>query len=383
MIYAIPYVLLVILLGFLAILIEQKKEDEAFTRKMTFWGVLVYFVFFAFRGFINTDWMTYYVEFDKCTWDLLFNYEMGKSREPGFLIFMLLNKSLVPNFHFFVFTSTLLNTWLLLSFFRKYSDNLLIALVVYLVFEGFMINANLMRNAISLFIFLNALPSIWERRPLKYFTLCLVAFMFHFSAIVYLPMYFFLHRKLNRWVYLGIFALCLFVFIMHIPIFLKMIQATGIGGVFIDNKVEAYTSNYEAARGFGMGFIERVITGSLIFCYYQKLQELRTENRMFINAIVMYFFANFMFSEFAEISNRIALLFIFSYWVLWGDLIKCFYYDRNRYLFCTFIGFYCIIKTATTNNGPIYEYDNLLFGGIKSYQERKYIFEKTFEEPEY
>ena len=30
MIYTIPYVLLVILLGFLAILIEQKKEDEAF-----------------------------------------------------------------------------------------------------------------------------------------------------------------------------------------------------------------------------------------------------------------------------------------------------------------------------------------------------------------
>ena len=160
MIYAIPYVILVILLGFLAILIEQKKEDEAFTRKITLWGILIYFVFFAFRGFINTDWMTYYVEFDKCTWDLLFNYEMGKSREPGFLIFMLLNKSLVPNFHFFVFTSTLLNTWLLLSFFRKYSDNLLIALVVYLVFEGFMINANLMRNAISLFIFLIALPSI-------------------------------------------------------------------------------------------------------------------------------------------------------------------------------------------------------------------------------
>jgi hypothetical protein len=25
----------------------------------------------------------------------------------------------------------------------------------------------------------------------------------------------------------------------------------------------------------------------------------------------------------------------------------------------------------------------LLLGGIKSYQERKYIFEKTFEEPEY
>ena len=381
MIYAIPYVILVILLGFLAILIEQKKEDEAFTHKITLWGILIYFVFFAFRGFINTDWMTYYVEFDKCTWDLLFNYEMGKSREPGFLIFMLLNKSLVPNFHFFVFTSTLLNTWLLLSFFRKYSDNLLIALVIYLVFEGFMINANLMRNSISIFIFLNAITYLQERRPLPYFGLCLLALSFHFSAIVYFPFYFFIHRKLNKWVYLTIFVICIMIFVLHIPIFLKLIKLTGIGGMFIDNKIDAYTE-LSTARGFGMGFIERLITGILVFCYYEKLYDARVENRIFINSLVAFFISIFLFSEFAEISKRIYILFIYAYWILWCDLIKCFYYDRNKILFSTFVGLYCIVKTATTLNAPIHEYDNLLFG-IKSYQERKYIFQKTFEEPEY
>ena len=381
MIYAIPYVILVILLGFLAILIEQKKEDEAFTHKITLWGILIYFVFFAFRGFINTDWMTYYVEFDKCTWDLLFNYEMGKSREPGFLIFMLLNKSLVPNFHFFVFTSTLLNTWLLLSFFRKYSDNLLIALVIYLVFEGFMINANLMRNSISIFIFLNAITYLQERRPLPYFGLCLLALSFHFSAIVYFPFYFFIHRKLNKWVYLTIFVFFIMIFVLHIPIFLKLIKLTGIGGMFIDNKIDAYTE-LSTARGFGMGFIERLITGILVFCYYEKLCDARVENRIFINSLVAFFISNFLFSEFAEISKRIYILFIYAYWILWCDLIKCFYYDRNKILFSTFVGLYCIVKTATTLNAPIHEYDNLLFG-IKSYQERKYIFQKTFEEPEY
>ena len=381
MIYAIPYVILVILLGFLAILIEQKKEDEAFTHKITLWGILIYFVFFAFRGFINTDWMTYYVEFDKCTWDLLFNYEMGKSREPGFLIFMLLNKSLVPNFHFFVFTSTLLNTWLLLSFFRKYSDNLLIALVIYLVFEGFMINANLMRNSISIFIFLNAITYLQERRPLPYFGLCLLALSFHFSAIVYFPFYFFIHRKLNKWVYLTIFVICIMIFVLHIPIFLKLIKLTGIGGMFIDNKIDAYTE-LSTARGFGMGFIERLITGILVFCYYEKLCDARVENRIFINSLVAFFISNFLFSEFAEISKRIYILFIYAYWILWCDLIKCFYYERNKLLFSTFVGLYCIVKTATTLNAPIHEYDNLLFG-IKSYQERKYIFQKTFEEPEY
>lgn len=381
MIYAIPYVILVVIIGFLAILKEQKKGDEAFAQKLTFWGVLIYFVFFAFRGFINTDWLTYYVEFDKSTWDLFFNYELGKSREPGFLLFMLLSKTIIPNFHFFVFLSTALNTFLLISFFRKYTDNVLIALVVYMVFEGFMINANLMRNSTSIFIFLNAITYLQQRRPLPYFGLCLLALSFHFSAIVYFPFYFFIHRKLNKWVYLTIFIVCIIIFVLHIPIFLKLIKLTGIGGVFIDKKIDAYTE-LSAARGFGMGFIERLITGILVFCYYERLCDARVENRIFINSLVAFFISIFLFSEFAEISKRIYILFIYAYWILWCDLIKCFYYERNKLLFSTFVGLYCIVKTATTLNAPIHEYDNLLFG-IKSYQERKYIFQKTFEEPEY
>ena len=185
----------------------------------------------------------------------------------------------------------------------------------------------------------------------------------------------------DKWVYLTIFVVCIIIFVLHIPIFLKLINLTGIGGVFIDKKIDAYTE-LSTARGFGMGFIERLITGILVFCYYEKLCDARVENRIFINSLVAFFISNFLFSEFAEISKRIYILFIYAYWILWCDLIKCFYYDRNKILFSTFVGLYCIVKTATTLNAPIHEYDNLLFG-IKSYQERKYIFQKTFEEPEY
>ena len=132
-----------------------------------------------------------------------------------------------------------------------------------------------------------------------------------------------------------------------------------------------------------MGFIDRLITGGLVFCYFPKLKDIRPENNIFVNSLVAFFMAIFLFSEFAEISKRIYILFIYAYWIIWNDLIKCFYYERNRYLFCTFVGLYCLLKTVTTLNEPIHQYDNLLMGGIKSYQERKYIFEKTFEEPEY
>ncbi len=382
MIYAIPYIVLVLILGLMAIFIYQRSDDEELCHKFKLWGIGIFFLFFAFRGFINTDWLTYYEEFDKCSWDMLFNYEMGKSREPGFLIFMLICKTIYPDYHFFVFIHTILITYLLVTFLRRYSNNIMLALVLSLVFEGFTINVNLMRNSTSIYLFLCAIPYLYERKALPYYGLCLLALSFHFSAIVYFPLYFFLHKKLNKWIYLGIFITCLIIFILHIPLFLRLLQLSGIGGAFVDLKVDAYTE-LSVARGFGMGFIERLITGILVFCYYDKLRNTRPENTIFINSLIIFFITNFMFSEFAEISKRIYILFIYAYWILWGDLIKCFFYQNNRYIFCTFVGLYCLLKTATTLNAPIHQYDNLLLGGIKSYYERKFIFDKTFEEPEY
>jgi hypothetical protein len=50
-------------------------------------------------------------------------------------------------------------------------------------------------------------------------------------------------------------------------------------------------------------------------------------------------------------------------------------------LFNAFLGIYCVLKIVTTVNQSVMEYDNILLGGIKSYQERKYIFDKEFQNP--
>lgn len=382
MIYSIPYSLLVIFLGILAMLLHQRRDDQDFCYKLKIVGVSVYFVFFAFRGFIFTDWLTYYIEFDNVNLDLLLHYELGKSREPLFLILMLITKGIINDFHFLIFICTAINTWLLITFFRKYTDNIFICLVLYLVFEGFGISINLMRNSIAIFIFLNAIEHLEKRQPLQYFGMCLMAVGFHFSAFVYIPLYFFFHRKMNKWGYLTILIMCNAVFIFHIPIFMRLISLLGIGGAFLENKIDVY-SEIGNRLGFGMGFIERFITGLLVFLYYDKLNSIRPTNKIFINGLITYFICSFMFSEFTEISKRLAMLFVFSYWIIWGDLIKCFAIKNNRRLFIAYLCVYCLLKTTVTINQPVDQYENLLFGKTKSFQERKYIYDRTFEEPKY
>lgn len=382
MIYSIPYDILVIFIGILGFLLHQKQEDRELCHKIELLGIGVFFLFFAFRGFIFTDWITYYKEFDEVSFDLLTHYEVGKSREPLFLMLMLLTKSIVNEYHFFVFVCTVVNVWLLLSFFKKYTDNIFISLMLYLAFEGFGISINLMRNSIAIFIFLNAIQFIQNRKPLQYFGFCLVSIGFHFSAFVYLPLYFFFHKKMNKWIYLAILLVCNAVFIFHIPVFMRIVSALGIGGAFVEEKIDVY-SEMGNRLGFGLGFIERFITGMLVFLYYNKLNNLRESNKIFINALATYFICSFIFSEFTEISKRLAMLFVFSYWILWADMIKCFAIKNNKLLFVSYMCIYCLLKTAVTINQPVDEYENILFGNTKSYQERKYIFDRTFKEPEY
>ena len=132
-------------------------------------------------------------------------------------------------------------------------------------------------------------------------------------------------------------------------------------------------------KTLSIGYLERLFSGIIVFCYYDKLIEVREENKIFINAFIGYFLTALMLSEFSTISLRMSYLFMFSYWILWNDLIKCFFYENNRKLFLSFIGLYCVLKMIISTDMVTSKYDNVLFG-IKSYEERLYIHNRYSED---
>ena len=142
--------------------------------------------------------------------------------------------------------------------------------------------------------------------------------------------------------------------------------------------VDSYTDSAEFQL-LTIGYLERLFSGILIFCYYDKLLSIRNENKIFINSFIAFIFMSFILSEFQVVSLRMAGLFIFSYWVLWGDLIKCFSIVNNRKLFMAFIGIYCSLKIIGSTNMITSEYDNILFGA-KSYEERLYLHNRYSKE---
>lgn len=379
MIYSIPYVLLVVFYGIIAALYVINIDEKA-KRDYDILCIFVFVSFLGLRGFIGDDWTIYYVYFQKCSLDKLsLNlFQIGDefTYEPGFTILVLLCKTLFSNYATLNMVCCLINVWLLYTFLRRYVKNVPLGFMIYMCMGGFIMSINLLRNTIAILIMANALHYITERKPIQYFGMCLIALSFHMSSLIYFPLYFFFNRVLNKWIFLAFFLVGIIFFLSGIKIVTPIVTyIAGILGERMQLLVENYTEILDSSRGISIGFLERVMSGTLVFCYYKKLCSLHSDAPLFINSFTLYSFFYFYFCEFDVMSSRLANLFVFSYWVLWPFLISVFSIKNNRRLFLSFLTIYSILKMIGTCSLPTYKYDNVLFGA-ENYFERLYIHDK-------
>lgn len=381
MIFSIPYILLICFYGFLGLLSDNTKND-LLRRRYIGLSLAVTVFFFGFRGFCFYDWNVYYIEFLHFTPIDMFKLPIHDwPFEPGFCLLMALSKMIYNNYHFFVLICTIINTILLFRFLCKYVNNIPLALMICISMNGLTLFTDLMRNIISILLFANAIEYIGQRKWLPYFSVCFAAMMFHTSALIYFPIYFILHLRLNRWVYLVIFIVGNIVYLLHISIFLSLVEIiSGFISPEFQNKIDDYMQLLpDAGFKLSIGYIERLFTGILVFCFYEKLRNIRSKNDLFINSLLIYFALFFYFSEFKVISLRLSYLFSIGYWIIWIDLISCFAIRNNKRLFLVFLYLYCIFKMYGLTNYEIARYDNILFGATP-YHIRSYIYNKTYNE---
>lgn len=375
--YSIPYIILIVFYGISAFLRDSWNVENV-QKRIDALCILVFVFFFGLRGYVYDDWIVYAEVFRKAdfsTFSILLN---TSNMEPGFLLWLTFVKSLVNNYHFFVFLCCIINTILLIRFLNRYTINLPLGLMLYVCMGGLLMSMNLMRNSIAILLFINSISFIQNRQFVKYFAVCILATTFHISAVLYMPLYFFLHRNCNKWLYLSLFLIANTVLLMHIPILQSIIDLiVGYISPGMQMHINAYMERTsDVAFNISIGYLERFFSGMMVFLFMDKLKSIRQENVMFINSILLYYMVLFLFSEFEELSLRLSFLFIFAYWILWADMIECFTYDNNRKLFIAFIYIYCLFKIIGNTNFITARYDNLLFG-IQSYQERLYIHNRN------
>ena len=307
MVYAYPYLLLTLAFGVLAVSENYYKSSSEKTTYINVLSIILFVFFFGFRGYVAYDWSAYCPAFNQLS-DLPTMLSLPLNKwpwEPGFIVFAIFCKWIYPDYFFFQFACSFLNAILLFQFFRKYVDNIPFALVLFFAMGGIEISINLLRNSLAIFLFLNAIPYIQDKKPLPYFTICLLGCTFHSSCLAYIPMYFILNRNMKYNVMLAVFIAANMVYLLHIPI-LKTIILLFVDLLMPSTKlwIEAYlTMDATTGSVLSIGYIERLFTGVLLFCYMDKLRTLRGCN-IFVNSMFFYLCIYLFLSEFRTISVR-------------------------------------------------------------------------------
>jgi hypothetical protein len=381
--YSLPYIAFLSILGICTILFEY-TEDEKKKWNITAVAITVFYVFFAFRGYVYSDWTSYAALLKDVEWSDIFIIHKDNAVviEPGFTLLCCLCAVVTREYAFLVIVITTIDLVLFLRFLKHWEiRNVAFAMMMLVSFEGVEMMFNLLRNQVAIFIFLNSLDYIIKRKPLPYFLLCLSALSFHLSSLLFFPLYFFLNRRINKWVYALIFFSFLLFFFSKVSLATTIINLLNLEGPLAE-KAAFYTENLTVRRTISIAStLEQVMLIGLIVAYYNRITESFRGGICVINSLLLFFFFYFIFAEFKEFSTRLAILFVFSYWIIWIYLFKSLNLESNKIMMVCVLFMYCGYMSIHRYYKPIQEYDNLLFGA-KSQVERQKIFNKTFETDE-
>lgn len=372
LIRAIPYVVVAFILLCLFFIDDLNKINEGYKkRRLILVGYCLLLFFFGLRGFVMTDFVSYYPFFNLIeNIDSIPEIVVFKGWEPGYVVFSFICKSLIPNYFAWNLISCAIDLYILYLVLNRYSYNHFLSLIVFFIVGALPLEMNVLRNAKAIFIFLLAIKYIEEQRFIPYLLLILLAMTFHVSAVLYLPCYFILGKKWPQWVVLSIFILGCIILFSHISILSSLINHIPMdmdedsrGGYLISHHLSEFDS-----YGLSFGTIERIITYVILMIIYERCLTSNNTDIVFYNLFFLLFVVYFYFSESHVVVQRLQYLFIPCFWIVYPSLfryLKCIRLGAYKTIFIMFL----IIKVFLLGAAPENRYENILFG-IDSFEKR-------------
>lgn len=376
-IYSLPYISLFIIF-FLLFLWENKlRKNNRNIDIIRYICMLVFFLFFGFRGYIDTDFAVYYPIYEMTP---TLNDVDGTARffssinedyivkiEPGFKVALVILKSISNNYFFLQIVSSLINVLFLNYFFKRFSPQYALGFVIFLIFSGLIIEINLIRNSKAIFLFIYSLQYIKERKALQFYLCNTIGILFHSSAFFYFPLYFFLHKKFPPFLIWSCFIVGNVLYLGQIKYITPIITTVGsfFGGTY-SLLAEAYsTSNlYNSGYGITVGYLEKVFSFILFYKSYRRIGEIVKDEKLlniFYNLFYVSFFTYLFLSEYTVLIDRMTTLFVFSYWILYP-----YFYEAIQKIFKTIfvmiLFLFGILKMYKSNNFITRNYSNILLG---------------------
>ena len=383
MIFSLPYICFV-LSFFLFQYVPKaigKSEQYYYPRIYILFSLLI---FLGCRGFIATDWLNYYTfykEVPSIFNESAFRFIQQWPWEKGFLFLSCIIKSFAPNYFVYQFVLFAIDLFVIDKIICDYVDSkyYVIAYISFFVFQGFVLEVNLLRNAQAIMLFLLSIKYVRMNKIVKYMLLNCLGVLFHTSSIFYLPLYFVLNHKFSRKFLLLSFFFGNFIMLAHISWIVGILQKILplLGQFRLSSMITSYQilTGKANATSLGFGFLERTAIYLIAF-YFQPLLLKRNERILpFLNMLYFFCFTYLYLSEFFIFTQRISMLFTFSYWIVLPAIYRELKANEKKMFLVIFV-FYCVLKMFVQCDEPIYKYRNAIFDA-NNYSECVTIFNKN------
>lgn len=293
------------------------------------------------------DWDTYAELFGTFpTFSRLIGHPIELIHQPveeGFTLLCALIKSLGGTVQHLFFVVTTINILLITSALQKYTKYPVLALLCYYGLLYFQLEMIYIRQATAVALCFFAIQYIRPRKILPYVIFILLACTFHRVAVLMIPLYFLLDRKLPAWVYLVVVGIGAVFMLAGIP-WIKSVFFTVAGwlGSNYADKAEYYAENslFAVNRGLSIGFILNLAMLAVVLLFKRKIEELPNGTimlNMFALSLVLYYYC----FELVEVSNRVRMFFLIGLIVLLPMMLEVLPLFLERLAGLVVVALYC------------------------------------------
>lgn len=312
--------------------------DKKYRNRIIYKLLVISFVLISsFRWKNGTDWDTYFYIWDSCS-EITFIGCM----EPAFMFLISCCHWLLDDFILYQIVMAIICIIPPSIIIYKYSPYPLFSLLIwYVCYISHIFNV---RQVIAISLVFTTIPYIQNRKIIPFFITLILAFCFHATAIIALPMYWLWNVSIKRkYAYVILGGVCLLSIVG--TNFIPNLMYT-IGGDFYAEKLNFYLEenadniwgqHYSLTQMLIRGIINRAF---ILIIGFQLLNKLRIKNELINGIINMYFIGTLLFMLVTPISP--ALQRMCTYYDIFQILLipSIFLYKMRKNLKLTF--FVCL-----------------------------------------
>lgn len=336
------YFIIVGIMLFFSIILEKfRTVDLKVIAYIVLVFILVFFV--GLRGDVDPDYASYK--------DIFYSAKVKSevNVEPLFLYFNKIIIYLGMEFQWVIFLMALFSITLKITFFFKYSKNFAFSVLIYYCSMFFLYDFIAIRQALAMALFMISIPYLIERKLFHYAVFIIFASFIHLSALVLLPLYFFIHYSYNKillYVVL-IFATLTSVFKVDIQLVSLALNYISLPG-FASNKLDVYTQE----DVFAALSLRQLLLGFIFVFFISKKDDKIIQ--VLLNIYILGIVVGTLFNEVPQLSFRLKAYF------LWTESVLVVYYIYKIFKNNNFLKFLAYFVLTILYVFSLYNYFEVL-----------------------